>query len=405
MKPHSRVSIHDDTAYFCHNRIETNPRRIYKPAKKKMAPLSPFVNSPTTGNRLRGGVVAVGRSFICFAGFALLVFISFFGSPAAFSTNTRTRAGISRRLPGEHVTLSDCRDKANVFSSQAAYFPGDPGPTPQDVAVVATAPGEAALWVNTNTSALFTGTGVIFTASLGPKVNDGEYAGTGENGYTTFTCWQRYRASLYEYDKTTCSQVYECNHDPMPSVLPTPVASQPSESSTPTPSAEANKGLAQGALIGIVVGAVGGFLFLIAAVAVFWFWRKTRKDKMRRQTDAERPTNNPGAAGIFPSHLPPFPTGGEDVGKVQTMTETRYEMDGRWYRVEMSCEHGKVEMDAEEANTTTHTHVASSEDTKKKDGDGNVVSPLTDSPTLSKTDTVAPSEDAKDGVVEEKEKK
>lgn len=121
-----------------------------------------------------------------------------------------------RRIDGEHVVLADCRDKSGVVSSQMAYFVAAPGPQPQDVAVVQTAPDQAALWVNSNTSGLFTDTGTTFTADLGPKVADGQYAGTGDNGYGPFTCWQIYMKDLYIYDNTTCSQVYSCSHDPAP---------------------------------------------------------------------------------------------------------------------------------------------------------------------------------------------
>lgn len=123
---------------------------------------------------------------------------------------------LQRRIDGEHVVLADCRDTAGAVSSQMAYFRGSPGPSPQDVAVVQTDPGQAALWINTNTSGLFTDTGVTFTATLGPKVADGEYAGTGHNGYGGFNCWQRYAKNLYRYGETTCHQVYACNHDPAP---------------------------------------------------------------------------------------------------------------------------------------------------------------------------------------------
>ncbi|KAK4162439.1 hypothetical protein QBC43DRAFT_321936 [Cladorrhinum sp. PSN259] len=341
-----------------------------------MAPPSPSPSAMSSRPKV------AGRTFILLASLALFVDPSLSSSPAS-APRSHIR-GISRRLDGEHVTLSDCRDKSNVFSSQAAYFPGEPGPTPQDVSVITTEPGQAALWINTNTTALFTGTSVKFTATLGPKVSDGEFAGTGENGYTTFTCWQEYKPNLYEYDKTTCSQVYDCNHDPMPSALPT---------SSPTSSPAGSGGLAKGAQIGIAVGAVGAFLFLIATVAVCWYWRKIRK----QNSDAERPTNNPEPAAPFPPHMP-FPASG-DVGKVQTMAETRYEMDGRWYRVEMSCEHGKVELDTEgvaqlpaneiEINEKKDLKPYEKTDLKvdeKTDVKADVRSFLTDSPTLTKTD-------------------
>jgi len=116
----------------------------------------------------------------------------------------------------EHVVLADCRDPKAVVSSQIAYFEGEPGKTPKDVAVVHTNPGEAALWINANTSGLFTDTGVTFVATIGPKVADGDFAGTGHNGYGSFSCWQNYHKDLYSYGGTTCSQVYFCNHEPVP---------------------------------------------------------------------------------------------------------------------------------------------------------------------------------------------
>lgn len=172
--------------------------------------------SPTIFDAPRkNSVRATGRALFLVAGLALLVYLQLWSAPAQASPIR----SLSRRRPEEHVTLSDCRDKANVFSSQMAYFPGDPGPEPQDVAVVQTPPGQAALWINTNTSALFTGTGTTFTARLGPKVGEGEFAGMGENDYTTFTCWQKYKAVLYQYGNTICSQVYACNHDAAPSMF------------------------------------------------------------------------------------------------------------------------------------------------------------------------------------------
>jgi hypothetical protein len=121
-----------------------------------------------------------------------------------------------RRIEGEHVILADCTNGANSFSSQMAYYVADPGPTPVDVAVVPTSPNQYALWINANTSALFTTTGVTFSAVLGPRVDDGQYAGTGNNGYGNFTCYQRYVHDLYTWNGAKCSQVYECDHSEPP---------------------------------------------------------------------------------------------------------------------------------------------------------------------------------------------
>lgn len=123
---------------------------------------------------------------------------------------------LQARNEGEHVVLADCRDQSGVVSSQIAYFEKDPGPQPQDVAVVVTPAGQAALWVNANTSGLFTDTGVVFRATLGPRVDEGQFAGTGENGYGNFSCYQNYVKDLYIYAKTTCSQVYLCDHSKPP---------------------------------------------------------------------------------------------------------------------------------------------------------------------------------------------
>jgi len=117
----------------------------------------------------------------------------------------------------EHVVLADCRSDDKSLSSQMAYFPGAPNGNPQDVAVVSTESGQARLWADQNTTGLFTDTGVTFTAKIGPLVEDGAFAGTGNNGYGNFSCFQIYVKNLYQYDGKECSQVYDCNHQPIPS--------------------------------------------------------------------------------------------------------------------------------------------------------------------------------------------
>jgi hypothetical protein len=120
----------------------------------------------------------------------------------------------------EHVVLADCRDQNNVLSSQIAYYPDSSGGTPQDVATVATTTGQTALWVCASTSALFTDTNTLFNATLGPKVADGGYAGTGTNGYDSrnggFRCWQTFQENYYTYENATCNMVYNCDHTVAP---------------------------------------------------------------------------------------------------------------------------------------------------------------------------------------------
>ena len=120
----------------------------------------------------------------------------------------------------EHVVLSDCRDKNAVLSSQMAYFANSPNGSPQDVAVVSTPSGQSRLWAGATTTGLFTDTGVSFKATLGPQGADGSYAGNGTNGYGTFSCWQIYQLNLYQYDSTTCSMVYDCDHRAAPCKCP-----------------------------------------------------------------------------------------------------------------------------------------------------------------------------------------
>jgi hypothetical protein len=141
---------------------------------------------------------------------------SLLNTPMAISGRSVEPISQRQDTRNEHVVLADCRDASNKVSSQMAYFPNQPNQYPQDVAVVNTANGQAALWVSTTTEGLFTDTGTTFTAVLGPKVADGEYAGTGNNGYGNFSCWQIYNQALYTYDNTTCSQVYDCDHRSAP---------------------------------------------------------------------------------------------------------------------------------------------------------------------------------------------
>ncbi|KAK3346846.1 hypothetical protein B0T25DRAFT_289454 [Lasiosphaeria hispida] len=282
----------------------------------------------------------------------------------AYFGSAVTPPALLRRINGENVVLADCRDDNGVVSSHMAYFASSPGPKPQDVAVVQTTPGQAALWINKNTSATFTDTGVTFRATIGPKVADGEYAGTGNNGYGSFSCWQIYSKNLYTYDNTDCSQVYQCNHEKAPAVLPTPVggtasagatatpSSTSEASSTPSPLPPAEGGLSQGAVVGIVVGTIGG-LVMIAATALFVYWRR-----MRRNQKPARYGSGGGCCGLFGrKELVPLPAdvrggvgaGLHPLGKQDVKgAPGTYEMDGQWYRIELASENGKYELDGQE---------------------------------------------------------
>jgi hypothetical protein len=245
---------------------------------------------------------------------------------------------LQARNEGEHVVLADCRDQSGVVSSQIAYFEKDPGPQPQDVAVVVTPSGQAALWVNANTSGLFTDTGVVFRATLGPRVDEGQFAGTGENGYGNFSCYQNYVKDLYIYAQTTCSQVYLCDHSDPPAggVV-----------------GASDGGMSQGTIIGIAVGVVGGLLFVIAAGLVFWYFRRSRRATQGTHTRVASDRSGTLSAGPMsdagepPKPVEQFqdqPQDQQSPAVVQQMSAV-YEVDGRLFRIEMANDNGKFELD------------------------------------------------------------
>ncbi|KAK4096149.1 hypothetical protein N658DRAFT_459203, partial [Parathielavia hyrcaniae] len=204
-----------------------------------------------------------------------------------------------------------------------AYFTGAPGPSPRDVAVVKTNPGETALWANSNTTGFFTTSGVTFWANLGPRVDEGEFAGTGDNGFGRFSCYQRYVKDLYTYGDTVCSQVYLCDH------------------SVPPPG-RFLASLHLGTIIGIAIGVVGGVLFLVATGLVIWYFRRSR----RRRAQAERAAtaSDPMSATLSPGSEFAELKAQSAAVEAAAMHEI-YEMDGQPLRSEMANDTGKVELD------------------------------------------------------------
>ncbi|KAH6623692.1 hypothetical protein F5144DRAFT_595815 [Chaetomium tenue] len=290
-------------------------------------------------------------------------------SPAGAAAVGYSSHRLHARDEGEHVVLADCRDQSGVVSSQIAYFEQDPGPQPKDVAVVVTTPGQAALWVNTNTSGLFTDTGVVFRATLGPRVDEGQFAGTGENGYGNFSCYQNYVKDLYIYEKTTCSQVYLCDH------------SDPPEGGV---SSSSGDGMSQGTIIGIAVGVVGGLLFVIAAGLVFWYFRRSRRTSQGTHTRVASDRSGTLSAGPMsdagepPKPLDPLQDPLQSQQQSQAVMQQMsavYEVDGRLFRIEMASDTGKFELDG-------HGHDSAELDTAKNEPSTAItetksVSPLT----------------------------
>ncbi|KAK1829339.1 hypothetical protein QBC39DRAFT_134645 [Podospora conica] len=254
---------------------------------------------------------------------------------AAALLPSRAEAGIPLALPPryrasmlgarasdnpETVVLADCLDSANIISSQMAYFPGAPSSRPQDVAIVATTPKEAALWVNSKTAARFTATNTVFVANIGPKVAQGKYAGSGNNGYGDFSCWEQYTPKLYKYGDTVCSQVYFCDHrDPPGRILLPSVEGDadlvqavtailtPTSSVAAAPSgaddvqagvSDSSGGLSEAALIAIIVSIVGVAAIAVATAVVLWFRRRLRRQELG-EADGSSTRTNRSCCGLF----------------------------------------------------------------------------------------------------------
>ncbi|KAM7203185.1 hypothetical protein V8F20_004127 [Naviculisporaceae sp. PSN 640] len=273
-------------------------------------------------------------------------------------------------FPNEHVVLADCtQGEERHLSSQMAYYQNAPNDKPMDIAIVDAQPNQFALWINSNTTAIFTDTGVYFAATLGPKVPEGEWAGYGHNGmpaqggkpeiiFHTFNCWRSYQFNLYEWQNARCSQVYYCNHDPKPPNAPDIVVTTsllPHTTQTVAPGASgavsggdsngsgvtadqsSSPGLSHGALIGIIVGSVG--VLVVGGLLGLWllFRRRSRhKNNNKQDTDTSgdlhEADDGTGLGGSRDRKSPDHAGGRQELdAKLQ-----RFEMDTEAHRFEMA---------------------------------------------------------------------
>lgn len=267
-------------------------------------------------------------------------------APSASASVPRRDSG-SRLLPrlnAEHVVLADCKGLNSDFSSQMAYFPGSPSGRPQDVAVVPTPDGQYSLWVDTTTSGLFTTTGVTFTADLGPRVADGEYAGSGDNGYGPFSCWAKYKKDIYTWGNTTCSMVYDCDHQDAPnasneSTTSASASASASASMTNTPLAGSSSAeLSIGGIIGVSIGAGVGAILL--AVGIFFLWRHLRNKNKPAELAAEAGFTKKGSKAPKPGHAPP-----PVVAGWYHLPPPPQELDSQWRGAEVHSDSRKDELD------------------------------------------------------------
>ncbi|KAK3313250.1 hypothetical protein B0H66DRAFT_538319 [Apodospora peruviana] len=295
----------------------------------------------------------------CFASAGVLGWLSPRAGPRA--THRRLSSRQQLEFPDEHLILADCTDTNRYLTSQMAYYTQGPvNGNPVDVVTVVTEPGRTALWVNSNTTAQFTDTGIWFKATIGPKVADGQYAGFGVNGlekreYSNFTCWQSYKLAVYNYSGATCSQVYDCNHRAAPenaspivisdttsssTTIATPPASPPTTSPSNQPissdTSSAQTGLSHGALIGTIVGSVAALVLAGFGGMFLWFRRHRRKLKP------------PGPVELAESHDRHEADDGQQILKLDEKTpgsDATYELDARLHVVEMDTAPDRFEMD------------------------------------------------------------
>lgn len=143
--------------------------------------------------------------------------------------------------PGEHVILANCETSSGQKSSQMAYFLGVPTSRPEELTTVRT--GSFAIWEDRNNTGTYPRNGAQFTSSLVGGVDEGGFAGVGENNWEHFTCWKRTLKNLYKDGGKTCDGVYDCNHDPKPT--PTATSSTATDDAAKDKPSDASKAIAQ----------------------------------------------------------------------------------------------------------------------------------------------------------------
>ncbi|KAI1215192.1 uncharacterized protein F4807DRAFT_406273 [Annulohypoxylon truncatum] len=185
------------------------------------------------------------------------------------------------RGSAENVILTDCTNPSNSSdkSSEVTYYTGNPDDTPDDISTVTT--GQYWDWANKTTTGYFSDTGTKFVAVLNPKGQAGDYAGTGDNGYGNFTCWQTDSILVYTHNNRDCYVQYDCNHSGTPATI-TAASSSASATSASSASASAasssSSHLSVGAIVGLSIGVAAGAVIL-AGLAAFFLWRHYQSKK------------------------------------------------------------------------------------------------------------------------------
>ncbi|KAI0884200.1 uncharacterized protein GGS22DRAFT_165109 [Annulohypoxylon maeteangense] len=216
----------------------------------------------------------------------------------ASQTIARSTPRIWARGAAENVILTNCTNPSNSSdkSSEVTYYTGNPDSTPDDISTVTT--GQYWDWANKTTTGYFSDTGTKFVSVLNPKGQAGDYAGTGDNGYGNFTCWQTDSILVYTNNNRDCYVQYDCNHQGSPASI-TAASSSSSATATAASSASASASasaassssshLSVGAIVGLSIGAAAGAV-LLAGLAAFFLWRhyQTKKANAASASSAEK---------------------------------------------------------------------------------------------------------------------
>ncbi|KAI1774319.1 hypothetical protein F4818DRAFT_419582 [Hypoxylon cercidicola] len=277
-----------------------------------------------------------------------------------YASSAAIASSLWTRVNNENVVLVDCTGTEDVgdLASEVAYFAGSPDDSPDDISVVTT--GSHQSWANRTTSALFTDTGVTFTAVLREYGDAGDYAGSGNNGYGNFTCWQMPSTYLYTHNSRNCFVVYDCNHLGAPVSPPSPSASASttptstsSSSATASSTQAASSGLSVGAIVGLSVGVAVGVLIL-AGIAALFVWRHRRSNKQARAA-AKLKENGP--EGKLPGMYKPADPIWQGPGARELETPQVYhELPNDCRPVEAHGEAIRGELDGTPTRVELHSH-------------------------------------------------
>ncbi|KAK1831852.1 hypothetical protein QBC39DRAFT_80833 [Podospora conica] len=139
-----------------------------------------------------------------------------------------------RRGDLEHYVLADCTRQGSNFlkASQLAYFTGPVVGFPHAITNVTSDKHYA--WAGSGEISIKTPDSVVFSVEIPSPVRDGQFAGSGQNGFSAFSCYAMFKKRLYTTEEgLVCDQVYDCDHITSPPVTST---IQSSSSSTPAAS-------------------------------------------------------------------------------------------------------------------------------------------------------------------------